>query len=150
MFHPMMSGGDKGTRTPGLCIANASLYQLSHIPKISKSILADFPEKSYHFKGPFKKNFRSRSDSSSKDFLPHFKRRPVSPFAGRLAESNSSPSSFSREPLSLLCRPAGRGRSSPHHLGGDRSPSSVAFPEPYLKNRLQLFQFVFCCNNIRC
>ena len=26
-------GGDKGIRTPGLCVANASLYQLSHIPK---------------------------------------------------------------------------------------------------------------------
>ena len=25
-------GGDEGTRTPGLCVANASLYQLSHIP----------------------------------------------------------------------------------------------------------------------
>ncbi len=25
-------GGDKGIRTPGLCVANASLYQLSHIP----------------------------------------------------------------------------------------------------------------------
>ena len=25
-------GGDKGIRTPDLCIANASLYQLSHIP----------------------------------------------------------------------------------------------------------------------
>ena len=25
-------GGDKGTRTLGLCVANASLYQLSHIP----------------------------------------------------------------------------------------------------------------------
>ena len=24
--------GDKGIRTPGLCIANASLYQLSYIP----------------------------------------------------------------------------------------------------------------------
>ena len=26
-------GGDKGIRTPDLCVANASLYQLSHIPK---------------------------------------------------------------------------------------------------------------------
>ena len=26
------AGGDKGTRTLGLCVANASLYQLSHIP----------------------------------------------------------------------------------------------------------------------
>ena len=25
-------GGDKGIRTPDLCVANASLYQLSHIP----------------------------------------------------------------------------------------------------------------------
>jgi hypothetical protein len=25
-------GGDKGTRTPGLSIANAALYQLSYIP----------------------------------------------------------------------------------------------------------------------
>lgn len=25
-------GGDNGTRTRGLCVANASLYQLSHIP----------------------------------------------------------------------------------------------------------------------
>lgn len=25
-------GGDKGIRTPGLRIANATLYQLSHIP----------------------------------------------------------------------------------------------------------------------
>ena len=25
-------GGDKGTRTLGLCVANTSLYQLSHIP----------------------------------------------------------------------------------------------------------------------
>ena len=28
-------GGDKGTRTLGLCVANASLYQLSHIPVLS-------------------------------------------------------------------------------------------------------------------
>ena len=27
-----MCGGDNGTRTRGLCVANASLYQLSHIP----------------------------------------------------------------------------------------------------------------------
>lgn len=27
-------GGDKGTRTPDFCIANAALYQLSYIPKI--------------------------------------------------------------------------------------------------------------------
>ena len=26
-------GGDKGIRTPGLCVANASLYQLSHAPR---------------------------------------------------------------------------------------------------------------------
>ena len=26
-------GGDEGIRTPGLCVANASLYQLSHTPK---------------------------------------------------------------------------------------------------------------------
>lgn len=26
-------GGDKGTRTPDFCIANAALYQLSYIPK---------------------------------------------------------------------------------------------------------------------
>lgn len=26
-------GGDKGIRTPGLCVANASLYQLSHTPE---------------------------------------------------------------------------------------------------------------------
>lgn len=31
-------GGDKGTRTPGLSIANAALYQLSYIPK-ANSIL---------------------------------------------------------------------------------------------------------------
>ena len=29
-------GGDKGTRTLGLCVANASLYQLSHIPIYSE------------------------------------------------------------------------------------------------------------------
>ena len=27
-------GGDDGTRTHGLCVANASLYQLSHIPEL--------------------------------------------------------------------------------------------------------------------
>lgn len=27
-----LHGGDKGIRTPGLCVANASLYQLSHTP----------------------------------------------------------------------------------------------------------------------
>ena len=27
-------GGDEGIRTPGLCVANASLYQLSHTPKV--------------------------------------------------------------------------------------------------------------------
>ena len=26
-------GGDEGIRTPDLCVANASLYQLSHAPK---------------------------------------------------------------------------------------------------------------------
>ena len=106
MFHPMMSGGDKGTRTPDLCVANASLYQLSHIPKISKSILADFPEKSYHFKGPFKKNFRRRSDSSSKDFLPSSKDGPSPLLPG------ASPKAI---PL-------------PHRLAGSLSPSSVAPP----------------------
>ena len=28
----LFNGGDKGIRTPGLCVANASLYQLSHAP----------------------------------------------------------------------------------------------------------------------
>ena len=28
------TGGDKGTRTPDFCIANAALYQLSYIPAI--------------------------------------------------------------------------------------------------------------------
>ena len=28
------SGGDEGDRTPDLCVANASLYQLSHTPTI--------------------------------------------------------------------------------------------------------------------
>lgn len=28
-------GGDEGTRTPDLCVANASLYQLSHAPVAS-------------------------------------------------------------------------------------------------------------------
>ena len=31
-FCVCLCGGDKGIRTPDLCIANASLYQLSHIP----------------------------------------------------------------------------------------------------------------------
>ena len=29
-------GGDEGSRTPDLCVANASLYQLSHAPKSCK------------------------------------------------------------------------------------------------------------------
>ena len=29
----LLFGGDKGTRTPDFCIANAALYQLSYIPK---------------------------------------------------------------------------------------------------------------------
>lgn len=33
-------GGDKGIRTPGLRIANATLYQLSHIPTKVLSVLA--------------------------------------------------------------------------------------------------------------
>ena len=33
-------GGDKGIRTPDLCVANASLYQLSHIPAASLAIIA--------------------------------------------------------------------------------------------------------------
>lgn len=28
-------GGDEGTRTPDLCVANASLYHLSHAPTAS-------------------------------------------------------------------------------------------------------------------
>ena len=36
------AGGDKGIRTPGLCVANASLYQLSHAP-IAFTILSLFP-----------------------------------------------------------------------------------------------------------
>lgn len=28
--------GDKGSRTPGLYIANVSLYQLSYIPEVKK------------------------------------------------------------------------------------------------------------------
>ncbi len=31
-FGLFLLGGDKGIRTPDLCVANASLYQLSHIP----------------------------------------------------------------------------------------------------------------------
>ena len=33
-------GGDKGIRTPGLRIANATLYQLSHIPTKVLTVLA--------------------------------------------------------------------------------------------------------------
>ena len=29
----LKTGGDRGDRTPGLCIANAALSQLSYIPK---------------------------------------------------------------------------------------------------------------------
>ena len=32
-FGCLFTGGDKGTRTPDFCIANAALYQLSYIPK---------------------------------------------------------------------------------------------------------------------
>lgn len=32
MFGFAPFGGDKGTRTPDFCIANAALYQLSYIP----------------------------------------------------------------------------------------------------------------------
>ena len=32
------AGGDKGIRTPGLCIANAALYQLSHIPTVAEKV----------------------------------------------------------------------------------------------------------------
>ena len=39
--HPIGSfGGDKGIRTPDLRIANASLYQLSYIPKRTPRIIA--------------------------------------------------------------------------------------------------------------
>lgn len=33
-FDWVSCGGDDGTRTHGLCVANASLYQLSHIPEL--------------------------------------------------------------------------------------------------------------------
>lgn len=32
LFYPSFGGGDSGTRTHDLCVANASLYQLSYIP----------------------------------------------------------------------------------------------------------------------
>ena len=31
--YPLFSGGDEGTRTPGLCLAKAPLSQLSYIPQ---------------------------------------------------------------------------------------------------------------------
>lgn len=34
-------GGAKGTRTPGLCVANASLYQLSYNPAITRFFDSD-------------------------------------------------------------------------------------------------------------
>ena len=34
-------GGDKGIRTPDLCVANASLYQLSHIPSLVYAIISN-------------------------------------------------------------------------------------------------------------
>ncbi len=41
---PPQNHGDRGTRTPDLCVANASLSQLSYIPK-PKYIIAHFPKK---------------------------------------------------------------------------------------------------------
>ena len=32
-------GGDRGDRTPGLCIANAALSQLSYIPKWVRDVI---------------------------------------------------------------------------------------------------------------
>lgn len=38
-------GGDEGIRTPGLCVANASLYQLSHTPTTYFRQLSHTPKK---------------------------------------------------------------------------------------------------------
>ncbi len=37
-----MNGGDRGVRTPDLCIANAALSQLSYIPTPVTQIIARF------------------------------------------------------------------------------------------------------------
>ena len=37
--NPFRFGGDEGIRTPGLCVANASLYQLSHAPMHAQLLL---------------------------------------------------------------------------------------------------------------
>ena len=37
----VLGGGAKGTRTPGLCVANASLYQLSYNPAITRFFDSD-------------------------------------------------------------------------------------------------------------
>jgi hypothetical protein len=36
---PVRGGGDRGTRTPDLCDANAALSQLSYIPKRDRNII---------------------------------------------------------------------------------------------------------------
>ncbi len=39
VFGLSFNGGDEGIRTPGLCVANASLYQLSHAPMHAQLLL---------------------------------------------------------------------------------------------------------------
>ena len=49
---PTLGGGDKGTRTPGLSIANAALYQLSYIPT-ARNILQHIDVNCKRFVEPF-------------------------------------------------------------------------------------------------
>ena len=66
-FCVCLDGGDKGIRTPDLCVANASLYQLSHIP-IGVFVLQR-TRIVYHFVFIFARDFPSVFQKNSFNFI---------------------------------------------------------------------------------
>lgn len=115
----MLVGGDKGTRTPDFCIANAALYQLSYIPKCHAVL------NSFHIIQQFPVNCKMQFTAGAVFF-----HRMAAPCCGRRRRRFPGMDGAIGAPLSV--RRAGIKR------GGDRRLPLAGRPSKLLDERLHL------------